>query len=174
MEIIDQLKASSLTFKELQYLAGFNQTKRCRWVVYDELRNYKNLEHLMALGAAVILLEIERRDAPKVGHFVLILDHGSHYEHFDSYGISHDKELAIISEHHLTNFFKNSKKKIIENTTKLQMFREDVNTCGRWCVARLLLRKIELQPFVKIFDHLRPQTPDEMVSVMTLLLQYDK
>lgn len=174
MSIIDTLKSKTLTFQQLQFFVGPVQAKRCRWLVYDDLIKFKNIDDLMALGAVIILLQIEKPDVPKVGHFIVILDHGTHYEHFDSYGITMDEELELTKEHHLTNIFKQSNKKIVDNNVRLQRFREDVNTCGRWVVARLLLRMLELDDFIKIFQHLKPQTPDEMVVVLTILLQFDK
>jgi len=174
MSVIDTLKSQALTFNQLQFYVGNRQTKRCRWITYDDLKRFRSIDELMELGAVVILLQIEKLNVPKVGHFIVLLDHGSHYEHFDSYGITMDEELELTKEHHLTNIFRQSNKKIVDNDTRLQTFREDINTCGRWVVARLLLRQIELDDFLKLFIHLKPQTPDEMVVVFTLLLQYDK
>lgn len=174
MSLIDRLKSEALSFPQLQFLAGKRQTQSCRWIVYDDLRNYKTIDQLMALGACVILLEIETLNKPRIGHFIIILKHKDHYEHFDSYGIGMDEELSLTKEHHLSNIFRNSKVKIVDNTKRLQRLREDINTCGRWVVARLLLRHVELDPFLALFEHLKPQSPDEMISWGTLLLQYDK
>lgn len=174
MSDIDYLKGQSLSFDELKFMMGHNQSKRCRFLLYDDLQNFKSVDELMALGAVIILLEIEAPRAPKVGHFICLLDHGTHIEHFDSYGLRMDEELDYTQERHQTMLFKNSPKKILDNTKRLQMFREDIQTCGRWVVTRVLLRNIELDQFLNIFDHLKPQTPDEMVTVMTLLLNFDK
>lgn len=168
--LIDTLKASPLSINDLQNLCGPQKASQCIWIVYDDLQKYKNIKTLMKLGACVILLEIEKRNAPKVGHFIVLLDHGSHYEHFDSYGLTMDEEIGLTNEHHLTNIFRNSSKPIMDNVKRLQLVREDINTCGRWVVARLLLRYIELDAFLNIFKHLKPQTPDEMVTVLTALL----
>lgn len=172
--VIDQLKAQTLSFSDLQYMVGPRVTKKCRWIEYDKLKDFKNIDDLMMLGAVIILMMIEKRGAPKVGHFICLLDHGTHYEHFDSYGITMDEELDLTQEKHLTRIFKTSPKKIVDNHMRLQMFREDINTCGRWVVGRLLTRSIELDAFLKLFNHLKPRSPDEMITVMTLLLTYDK
>src|SRR5688572_16883500 len=146
--VINQLKDNALSFSQLQSLVGPKQASACKWLVYDELQKYKTIEQVLDTGAAVILLQIEARNAPKVGHFIVLLDHGNHIEHFDSYGLTIDEEVAITQEHHLTNLFKMSRRPIKENTKKLQTLRQDVNTCGRWVVARLLLKQMELDQFL--------------------------
>ena len=169
--IIQKIKDNALSFGQLQDLVGPDQTKRCSWLEYDDLKEYKRIDDLMHLGAAVILLQIEAPRAPKVGHFIVLLDHGSHYEHFDSYGLTMDEELNITQEHHLTNIFKTAHKPIIDNHKRLQTFREDVNTCGRWVVARLLLRTLELDAFLKLITYFKVNF-DDLVSIMTMLLQF--
>lgn len=171
--IIKKTESIALTFDQLQFLVGEKVTAQCKWIIYDDLKKFKNIEDLMSKGAVVILLQIERRDAPKVGHFIILLDHKTHYEHFDSYGLDIDEENSITNEHHLTNIFRTTGKRIVNNSKRLQRFREDINTCGRWCVARLLLKHLELAQFISLisyfkFDH------DELISAMTLLLQFDK
>lgn len=169
--IIKQLKDNALSFPQLQSLVGPTQSRNCKWLLYDELGQYKTMEDLLSLGAAVVLLQIEAPRAPKVGHFILLLDHKSHIEHFDSYGLNIDQETAITQEHHLTNLFRNSRKRIAENGRKLQTLREDVNTCGRWVAARLLLRQMELDAFIKLISYYHVH-PDDLVAIMTMLLQF--
>lgn len=169
--ILKELKDNALSIPQLQSLVGPNQTRQCRWMLYDDLGKFKTLEEVLSLGAAVILLQIEAPRAPKVGHFILLLDHGNHVEHFDSYGLNMDQETRITQEHHLTNLFKNSKKRLAENGRKLQTLREDVNTCGRWVAARLLLRELELDAFIKLISYFHVH-PDDLVAMMTLLLQF--
>lgn len=172
-KILQSIQSNALTFQQLKNLAGTENSRKCKWLLYDQLQQFKNIEDLMNLGAVIILLTIERPRAPKVGHFILLLDQGNHYEHFDSYGLNMDEELSITQEHHLTNIFKMSRKPIKDNTVKLQMFREDVNTCGRWVVARLLLRDWILEDFLSLIKYF-VRTPDDVVAAMTLLLQFKK
>lgn len=169
--IIQKIKDNALTFEQLQDLVGPQQAKKCRWIVYDDLNKFKRVDQLMDLGVVVILLQIETPKASRVGHFIVLLDHGSHYEHFDSYGLTMDEELKITQEHHLTALFKTSTKPIVDNHKRLQTLREDVNTCGRWVVARLLLRTLELDKFLKLIEYFHVNY-DDLVSIMTMLLQF--
>lgn len=169
--IIDQIKTNALSFPQLKDLVGSDQAKNVKWLLYDELYKFDNLNQLMQLGAAVILLQIETPNKPKVGHFIVLLDHKTHYEHFDSYGLTMDQELKITQERHLTRLFKNTRKPIKDNLKRLQTLREDINTCGRWVVARLMLRNLELDPFLKLIEYFHVNY-DDLVSIMTMLLQF--
>jgi len=169
--IITKIKDNALTFEQLQSLVGPNQARNCRWILYDDLQKFNSLDELMSLGAVCVLLQIETPNKPKVGHFILLLDHGNHLEHFDSYGLTMDQELAITHEQHLTRLFSKYRKPIHDNTVKLQSLREDVNTCGRWVVARLLLRHLTLDEFTKLIKHFHVLY-DDLVAIMTMLLQF--
>lgn len=169
--LIAKIKGNALNFQQLKGLVGPQQAAKCKWMIYDDLQHFQSIQELMSLGAACILLQIETPRAPSVGHFILMLDHGNHYEHFDSYGLSMDEELRITDEKHLTRIFKDTRKPILDNSKRLQTIRQDVNTCGRWVVARLLLRHLELDVFLKLIEHFNVLY-DDLVSIMTMLLQF--
>ena len=172
-DIVLKLTENALSFDQLKDLVGPTQAAHCRWIVYDQLQGFRNLDEVMKFKACVILLQIEKPGATKVGHFIVLLDHGSHYEHFDSYGLTMDEERGITNEHHLTNIFRDSRKPIVDNTKRLQALREDINTCGRWVITRLLLRDLELAPFLKLIEYFHTNY-DNLVAIMTMLLQFKK
>lgn len=173
---LKQEESQTLSFENLQFMVGPKRSEQCKWLDYPELQKFTSIEDLMNKGAVVILLHIENKDyhtrgAVKPGHFILLLDHKDTYEHFDSYGLSLDEEANITGERYLTTLFQRTNKKYIDNGIKMQRFRDDINTCGRWVVARLLLRHLSLQDFMKEIKQLgRPD--DETVTAMTLLLQF--
>ena len=171
MQILQTIEKDALTMDQLKKLVGANIANTCRWLTWDELTKFDTAEDLMSLGAVVILLQIETRHAPSVGHFILLLDQGNHYEHFDSYGLTMEEELGITQEHHLTRIFDRYRKRLINNTVKLQTLRQDVNTCGRWVVARLMLKKLILDDFLKLIKYYGKHT-DDTVALMTMLLNY--
>ena len=173
-KILEHLKSNALSIPQLQELVGPQNSKKCRWILYDQLREFSDWQELMNLGAVVILLQIQGRNSSPVGHFILLLDHGSHIEHFDSYGFNMDEELSITHEQpYLTQLFKFCRKKIVDNTLRLQQMKEDINTCGRWVVARLLLRELELPDFTGIIKYfIRPA--DDLVAAMTILLAFKR
>lgn len=173
MEYLQTIERNALTIDQLKLMVGPENASRCRWLTWDELAKFESAEKLMSLGAVVVLLQIENRNAPSVGHFILLLDHETHMEHFDSYGLTMEEELSITNEHHLTRIFDRYRKRLVNNTMKLQTQRHDINTCGRWVVARLLLRNLALEPFIKLIKHFGMKT-DEIVALMTMLLNLRK
>lgn len=168
--LLKSIENNALTFEQLKNMVGLQQSNKCRWIMYDDLKNFESMSDLFKnMDGIVILLQIESVNAPRVGHFILLLDHGSHYEHFDSYGLNIDQELRITQEHHLTNLFRMADKRLVSNATRLQTFREDINTCGRWVVARYLLKKLELDEFIRLLKYFIRE-PDDLVAMMTILL----
>lgn len=170
--MIKRLESADLTFEQLKQLLGPKQSKQTLFLVYDQLKPYKNFSQLFkSHSAAVILLQPEYNNAPKSGHFICLLDHRTHVEHFDSYGLDVDEEIKITDEHHIANLFNQDKRSMVSNTKQLQRFKNDINTCGRWVVARILLKQMELSEFLKMIESLGPAN-DEMVTAMTMLLPF--
>ena len=167
MNLIEDLERKALTFDDLKKMTG---SKDVKYINYDDLKKYKTLKEVMTSPCVIILLQIESPNAPRVGHWILLLERNSEIEHFDSYGLDVDEELALTHEQSfLTELFKTTHTKIKTNHIRYQRFREQVNTCGRWCVARCLLNNLSLEQFKEfIFDvH---DTHDVAVSLMTMLL----
>jgi hypothetical protein len=93
-----------------------------------------------------ILTESEKNS----GHWTLLIRDDNMFEYFDSYGVSPKNILYYIPNYmnkKLGNNYKedigkmlNSIKptdKFIYNKTKFQKEAANINTCGRWCIARL-------------------------------------
>lgn len=170
--MIKRLESADLTFQQLKDLMGPKQAKQCRFLTYDQLAPFKSFEQLFkGYKAAVILLIPETGNNPKAGHFICLLDHHTHVEHFDSYGLDVDEELKITQEHHISQLFNKEKRPMVTNTKQLQRFKNDINTCGRWVVSRILLSQMELREFLKLIESLGPAN-DEEVTAMTLLLPF--
>lgn len=172
MELL-KLTKQTLGFDDLQDMLGPENSTMCRFLLYDQLAVFGKISDLWKGGftAAIILLQKEdvRKKEDAVGHFILLLNYGSYVEHFDSYGLTADEELAIIKERHLTKFFNNDEKGLVQNTTRLQKYGGNINTCGRWVVARLLLKDMTLKEFIKFMKSIG--TPnDQMVTMMTMCL----
>jgi len=172
MEIIESIIAKPLSFDDLKLMLA-NKASSTMLLNYDLLAKVESMKQLFVDGidSLIILLDIEGPNAPKVGHFIAILDHGDHYEHFDPYGISLDEELAITHDQPWLSrlLTGHNNPRLEENTIKFQAKREDVNTCGRWCVARVHSKFLELprfQEFIKAGHNI----PDVVVVLMTMFL----
>lgn len=159
---ITELEAKALSIDDLKDM----QSKPIKYVMYDDLRDM-DYDELWSEGPmCIILLDIHNgRDIEPVGHWVALLNYDSHIEHFDSYGLSLDQELSFTHDGpYLTNILKG--KTVVENGEKLQKFRDQVNTCGRWCIVRCNEYNRNIHDFVE-WIHNIPCEPDIAVTLLT-------
>ena len=125
-EIVDEAEKKPLSFDDLRKMLGPDAADT-KLISYDELKAEPSLETLFGeKKAVIILLEIEAKNAPKVGHWIALLNKPNNIEHFDPYGFSVDQELAITHESDfLGTLFRRSDKKIVTNKRRFQKIRPD-------------------------------------------------
>jgi hypothetical protein len=83
-------------------------------------------------------------------------------EHFDSYGMSPDRQLEFIPREyleatgqgrpHLARLllpFDN----VAYSPTRLQYLRPGISTCGRWCIARAASSYMSAEEFARVMKH---------------------
>jgi RimJ/RimL family protein N-acetyltransferase len=122
-------------------------------------------------NAAVLLFLTEGKDN---GHWIGVIDHGSHYEVFDSFGTEIDGDRAWLNKEKLlefnetlpllSNLLAKGNKPTTHNSTKLQS--DDANTCGRWVVWRIRNSNKPLKTFVAEMNG-SGKTPDQRVIECT-------
>lgn len=135
--MLKQLEREPLGIKQLQGML----TTPVKFFDYDQLHG-KSLQDVMSEGKAIIYMRIKNeigRQTSAVGHWIALLkqvdERGDFIEHFDSYGLSLDKELALThSDKYLSYLLQNER--VFEGKKRLQKVRENVNTCGRHVVQR--------------------------------------
>ena len=135
----------------------------CKILKYSELRNYSSLTELLPgrVDYCIILVE----SAPNKGHWVWVCKYKGIYEMGDPYGCKIDTELKFISkgvrkalgEEHLllTNLLKTQADRVIFNKVKFQKLSNQVATCGRHCILRilkLLHDKMTLAQYIKYME----------------------
>jgi len=162
-------------------LSGEDIMRMCKNKVkiisYEDMENYKTIDDVFDTNNATIILYETQKN---FGHWTLLLK-DKNLEFFDPYGLKPDEELNIDNKYnsrihngivvpHLTHLLNKSNYRIIINRKRLQQFLENINTCGRWCVARVLLRHFTLSKFQKLFTDNVNHTPDFWVTAYTLLL----
>jgi hypothetical protein len=147
----------------------------CDVVVYHNLGNYGSIQDLLGEKGAVILLYEMKQN---FGHWVAMFytnEEKNEIEFFDSYGFAPDEELDYAKyddQPFLNEMLKTTNLNIIHNKTRLQVFKHDVNTCGRWTAMRIVMRKTPLQTFVNLFKNKGNYGGDWMVSALTFLATY--
>jgi len=163
---------------EAQDLTGDMVRKICRGKVvivpYHTLGNYENIDDLLGEYKSVILLYEMREN---FGHYVALFINGNgDLEFFDSYGFRPDEELKYATYNlkegipFLTRMLNKYDKKIVVNTKRLQVFKNEINTCGRWTALRILYKKKSLKEFTDLFTKNKYYNGDFWVSALTYLI----
>jgi hypothetical protein len=130
------------------------------------------------LGRCVFLFLTQ---SPTVGHWMCMFKRKGHVEYFDSYGGKPDSQRNWLSKEKLqelgeeepllTELLKRSGYPVFYNTYPYQKDRDDINTCGRWCVARLILKDLSnLQFYNAVRQDMKEKglkSMDDWVSVFT-------
>lgn len=169
MEIITNIIHQPLNDMDLARMLGPLKSK-VKIMRYEELAN-KTLQSLFhGYMAIIVFLDIHNEHGvTPIGHWITLIDQDDHYEHFDSYGIGVDEEVAITHEKKdlISNLFKQSNKPLVESQRKLQSNKNDTNTCGRWCIARIRLGNYALPKFYHFIDTIH-HIPDVAVVALTM------
>ncbi len=175
--LIKQLTGRKAVNKALSSSEVLKLTEnKANLITYPQLAKMSSIKQALGkYGACIILYETKRN----YGHWCCIIKQSPKLiEFFDSYGMMPDDQLQFVSPEfrkendedysHLTYLLWKSKCTVEYNHTKLQEKIHDVNTCGRWCGLRILLRDMPMKKFVKIFK--RAKCPDGLVTFLTSLV----
>jgi hypothetical protein len=164
-------KEYSLSDDDIRQLLGGN----IKITSYPDLDRVENINDLFdSKGRAIIF--IPQQDTHS-GHWTAMIKDGKHIEFFDPYGESPDDQTDGISnqkleqmrmkEPLLADLLEETPYKVIFNKMQLQELADDVQTCGRHCVCRLIHYK---QPLSKYREIIRKSgdSPDEFVVKHTI------
>ncbi len=151
---------------------------------YNQLSNFNNIDEILPneLSYCIILYE----NKPNSGHWVGIMRINNNIEYFDSYGNAPDIPLAWITQQEneylgqkpfLTNLFSKTPLDVYYNDFKFQKVNNDINTCGRHVVFRVLcmLKKYDdLKQYCNFLKGLKwrsSESFDDIVSYMINLIK---
>jgi hypothetical protein len=151
---------------------------------YSELANINTIDELLPeeQDYRIILTESQRNS----GHWCCIMKYtdpltGKKYiEWFDSYSGKPDSELSFIpssinkmlgqDKHYLSKILKTVKEpyNILYNATRYQKLKDGINTCGRWCILRLMLHHIgyslaDFKKFIKESSKMQGNKPYDIL-----------
>ena len=139
---------------------------------YPELKAMASPDALFKRNKAAVLLFLT--EGKNIGHWITVLDHGTHYEVFDSFGMAIDGNRKWLDKEQLmefgqtlpllSNLLGKGNKPVDHNSTKLQA--DDSDTCGRWVVWRIKNAHKPLDAFVAEMKA-GPGTPDQKVVEVT-------
>jgi len=138
---IKKIKASPISDSLIkQYLPN------TRIVMYNELPEFDTIEELLPTKRCHFVLMYQ--DSPNTGHWCCVLRQNNTVEMFDSYGNYPDNDLKWVDKEkrrelgidgkYLSNLFNKTKLKVVFNTEPYQAKGNEIATCGRHVVFRLL------------------------------------
>jgi hypothetical protein len=144
-------------------------------ITYDQLAKYKTIDELLSPYGSVVILYINSPTGD-YGHWCAVIKHADRIEHFDSYSMVPDGEFKMIDKKtrklnykglpYLSKLLYKSKYEIEYNHEQLQAFGDDISTCGRWVVLRIILKDIPLNEFIKLIKDTE-MDPDVLVTILT-------
>lgn len=137
-------------------------------MTYPELRKYKRIDDIFdPLGRVIMLYPI---DALNSGHWVAMWKKGDAIHYFDPYGNPPEEPKEWVSDEKnrqmgqgrnlLTELMRSSGYKIYSNNYPYQKMDADTATCGRWSVARLVLKEMSADQFHKAVMKYGKGSPD--------------
>ena len=165
-QIIDKEKVS-LSDKDILQLTQ----NKCRVMTYSDLLNYKTLDEALGRNNALCVL-YETSD--KFGHWVAVIKTNGIIEHFDPLSSKPDREFKHISDEYkknpyLSHLMKESPYKLSYNQYKFQKNKPNINTCGRHCAMRIILKNYTLEEYKKLMTN-KTYDPDFLVTLFTEIL----
>lgn len=148
-------------------------------IKYSELADYPTINDLLPNDKDFKIILIE--SSVNQGHWVAIMKYGNIIEYFNSYGTKPEYDFKFIPTmvkhllgqggNILTNLLKTKEKgqKIYYNKKKLQKIDDNINTCGRHVVARILSMKLgyELDDYINKMEDKMEETgkPSDILIV---------
>lgn len=144
-------------------------------IVYKDLNKYQHIDEIFdRLNRCVMLYPIANEAN---GHWVCLWKKGNTINYFDPYGTAPEEpkewvgqtksRLMGMGQNRLTQLLKESGYKVFYNTYPYQQLDEDVATCGRWCVTRLVCKDMSATTFHKAVMKFKKGSPDNFAVSFT-------
>lgn len=145
-------------------------------ITHDKIKDYNDINDLLKPYNKVVILY---RNSYNYGHWTCLFRNKNGINFFDSYGNKPDGILKFLPKN-LKKSLEQDHKKLIEllyksgenvyyNEYPLQEISENINTCGRWCVFRLMLSYMDEYEFYNLFKKYIKDgySPDEIITYIT-------
>lgn len=169
---LGELKAYALSDGDIKKMLG-----DVKVTTYPELEDIEDINQLFdAQGRAILFFP---NLSPTVGHWTCLIKRPNMIEFFDPYGERPDDQKdgmtrtkmqqLDIDQPLLSRLLKSSPLPVYYNSHAFQASKDDVATCGRHCVVRLLYKPYSLDKYAKIIRK-SGLKPDDFVVGLT----YDK
>ena len=144
---------------------------------YPYLKSVKDIDEVFdPYGRAMMLYLTEDR---ATGHWICLIRRPHEIEFFDPYGEKPDTQLQWLGgakrkeldadKPLLSRLLREKGLPVIYNKHKFQEEDDDIATCGRHCVVRLLFKDLPLPKYAQMIES-TGMRPDEFVTKLTYKL----
>lgn len=143
---------------------------KCNVLTYDELTKFPTLDNALGKNGSMVILY----GNDQMGHWCTVNKiKDDLVEFFDPYSVKPDKEFNWIRDDYkrypfLSKLMKESPYRLSYNHYKFQKFADGINTCGRYCALRVLLKNLSLEQFKKVLTNPKYDS-DFLVTALTEL-----
>ena len=176
-EIKRMMNYSLYTTDIVKFLKKYNI--QCKVYTYNQLNKFHDIDKALGKDKCFVLLYMSR---PNYGHYITVFKRDKdNIEVYDSYkDMKPDYEFKYIpSEYrqqlgetypHLTQLLYDSGYKVHYNNHKMQQLSNNISTCGRHVIVRLIKRRMNIDEYYRWVKKICKEyriTPDMLVTIMT-------
>lgn len=171
-DVIEEAKEYPLSNDDINRVLGGTKI-----YAYPELKQYASLDDALDDKGRMVLLYLTEN--AQTGHWVCVYKDGSTIRYFDPYGKPPENPKSWISraqnakygqeQNYLSQLLRKTGKPVFYNTHAYQKIGDDVNTCGRHAIARLLLKDMNDEQYYETVKD-SDVNPDDFVSFATYFL----
>lgn len=145
-------------------------------VLYEDLAKYKSITKLVGKNNGVIILY--ETSSEYQGHWTClwITVDKKNIMFFDSYAFKPDEEISfahytrnVVRRFYLTDLLRKDGRNVLHNPYKLQLWKHNVNTCGRWVGVRLRWKHLTHAEFNAIFTKSSHEEPDFWITILSFM-----
>ena len=179
-KLVSKIEELPLSGDDLVKISNSLGNSKVTWMLYDDLKKYQHPSQIFGNKyiAVFVLMQIRSDDPGKdsIGHWVCWIYHPDKDEYYwyDSYAIPISEELAITGEDRTILLLTKDIHLGDANIHKHQLFKNDVNTCGRHCALRSVFYHLDNERYHHlVIDPIVPlpvTTADILVSLITGLV----
>jgi len=172
---LDEIKAYALSNDDIQAILE-PDTKIFSYPKFNQMSHID--EAFDRFGRCIFLFLTL---SPTSGHWLCMFKRGNSIHYFDSYGEKPDAQREWLSQEQLdvldesvprlTQLLRASGYKIFYSTYQYQSEKNDINSCGRWAVLRIMCKnESDIQFFKMVKEGMRERKitkPDDYVALVT-------
>ena len=176
-DLVTRLEAIPLSGDDLVMMATKLGNPHTRFYLYNQLRDIKSVDALMAGHNSVFILFdiVADGQITPVGHWNVVIQNDHGISVYDPYGLTLGQDLVLTGEPpYLTDILSRGAP-IDDSKFRHQMFKDDLNTCGRHTVTRAVFWFMTNAQYDELV--IAPLTrdkivrdPDAFVSLLTAFL----